>query len=109
MGLGSARYKSLAEARGDVAEYRKMKAKGVDPLLHKRTTRAAEALEAAKAVTFREAAIRYMDANRAGWDSRHAQQWKATLEQYAYPVMGDLSVQAIDMALVLSVIQPIWL
>src|SRR5258705_787477 len=56
MGLGSARYKSLAEAREDVAEYRKMKAKGVDPLLHKRETRAAEALEVAKAITFKEAA-----------------------------------------------------
>src|SRR6476660_6352592 len=95
MGLGSARFKSLAEAREDVAEYRKLKAKGVDPLLQKRATRGAVDLEAAKAVTFKEAAIRYMDANRAGWDSRHAQQWQATLEQYAYPVMGHLSVAAI--------------
>jgi integrase len=108
MGLGSARYKSLAEAREDVTEYRKLKAKGVDPLLHKRATRAAEDLEAAKAVTFEEAATRYIEANRAGWDSRHAQQWKSTLEQHAYPVLGHLSVQAIDMALVLSVVEPIW-
>jgi integrase len=108
MGLGSARFKSLAEARQDVAEYRKLKSKGIDPLLHNRATRAAEALETAKAVTFKEAAARYMDANRAGWDSRHAQQWQSTLEQYAYPIFGHLSVQAIDMELVLAVVQPIW-
>src|SRR5258707_3371687 len=58
MGLGPARFKSLAEAREDVAEYRKLKAKGVDPLIQKRATRAAEALDAAKAITFKEAAIR---------------------------------------------------
>ena len=108
MGLGSARFKSLAEAREDVTEYRKLKAKGVDPLLHKRTERVTKALEDAKAITFEKAATRYMDANRAGWDSRHAQQWKSTLEQHAFPVMGHLSVQAIDMALVLAVVEPIW-
>jgi integrase len=108
MGLGSARYKSLAEAREDVAEYRKLKANGVDPLLQKRATRAAEALDEAKATTFKEAATRYMDANRAGWGIRHAQQWKSTLEQHANPVMGHLSVQAIDTGLVLAVVEPIW-
>src|SRR5260370_10356873 len=109
MGLGGLRDLSLAEARADVAEYRKLKSKGVDPLLQKRGTRGAEAVEAAKAITFKEAAIRYMDAKRAGWGPRHAQQWQSTLEQHAYPVMAHLSVQAIDMALVLAVVQPIWL
>src|SRR5258705_7519865 len=108
MGLGSERVVSLAEAREEIAVYRKLKAKGLDPLEHKRAEQAAQALADAKATTFKEAAAQYMDANRAGWDSRHAQQWKSTLEQHAYPIMGDLSVQAIDMALVLKVVQPTW-
>ena len=44
-----------------------------------------------------------------GWrNARHRQQWANTLETYAYPVLGDLPVAAIDTALVLKVIEPIW-
>jgi integrase len=107
MGLGSALDVSLADAREKRNEYRKLKANGVDPLEQKRATRAAQALTAAKAVTFKEAATRYMDANRAGWDKRHALQWQSTLEQHAFPKFGDLPVGAVDEALVLAVLQPI--
>ena len=79
MGLGSARDVSLAEARDEVAEYRKLKTKGVDPLEQKRAARAAEAFAVAKAVTFKEASTRYMDANRPHWDARHALQWQTSL------------------------------
>jgi integrase len=108
MGLGSALDVSLADAREKRNEYRKLKASGVDPLLQKRAARAADALVAAKAVTFKEAATRYMDANRAGRDRRHALQWQSTLETYAFPKLGDLPVQSIDTALVLAVLEPIW-
>jgi integrase len=108
MGLGSALDVSLADAREKRNEYRKLKANGVDPLQQKRAARAAQALTDAKAVTFKEAATRYMDANRAGWDKRHALAWQSTLEQYAYPRFGDLPVGAVDEALVLAVLEPIW-
>jgi integrase len=108
MGLGSALDVSLADAREKRNEYRKLKASGVDPLQQKRAARAAQAVTAAKAVTFKEAATQYMDANRAGWDKRHALAWQSTLEQYAYPKFGDLPVGAVDEALVLAVLKPIW-
>jgi integrase len=108
MGLGSALDVSLADAREKRNEYRKLKANGVDPLQQKRAARAVQALTAAKAVTFKEAATQYMDANRAGWDKRHALAWQSTLEQYAYPRFGDLPVGAVDEALVLAVLKPIW-
>ena len=108
MGLGSALDVSLADAREKRNEYRKLKASGVDPLLQKRAARAAQVLEDAKAVTFKAAATRYMDANRVGWDEQHAQQWQSTLEMHAYPTLGDLPVQSVDKALVLAVLEPIW-
>jgi hypothetical protein len=37
-----------------------------------------------------------------------AGQWGATLSTYAYPHIGALPVQAIDIALVLKVLEPIW-
>jgi integrase len=108
MGLGSARDVSLAEAREKVAECRKLKANGIDPLKHKRDGEAAQAVEDAKAITFKEAATRYMDANRKGWTRSHAITWRSTLEAHAYPVFGDLPVQSIDKALVLAALEPIW-
>lgn len=43
------------------------------------------------------------------WENlKHANQWRSTLETYAYPVMGQLSVKDIDVALVLEVLEPIW-
>jgi integrase len=48
-------------------------------------------------------------AHRAGWrNAKHAYQWEATLAQYAAPVIGALSVQAVDTSLVLKVLEPIW-
>jgi integrase len=108
MGLGSALDVSLADAREKRNEYRKLKANGVDPLQQKRAARTAEAIATAKTVTFKEAATQYMDANRAGWDKRHALAWQSTLEQYAYPKLGGLPVGAVDEALVLAVLKPIW-
>jgi integrase len=108
MGLGSARDVSLAEARDDVVEYRKLKTKGVDPLERKRAGQIAQALEDAKAITFKEAATRYMDTNRPHWDARHALQWKTTLERYAYSEFGEITVGAVDDVLVLKVLEPIW-
>ena len=66
-------------------------------------------LEAAKAITFKDCAANYIAAHRAGWrNAKHAAQWEATLATYAEPIIGALPVQAIDTALVLKVIEPIW-
>jgi integrase len=108
MGLGSALDVSLADAREKRNEFRKLKANGVDPLVQKRAARAAQILEDAKSVTFKEAATRYMDANRVGWDEQHAIAWQSTLETYAYATLGGLPVQSVDKALVLAVLEPIW-
>lgn len=57
-------------------------------------------------VTFRQAAEAYIAANRGSWKSaKHAEQWSATLERFAYPVIGDRSVAEIDVAAVLGVLE----
>jgi len=43
-----------------------------------------------------------------GKNPTHAQQWPSTLRTYVYPVIGDLSVQAVDTALVMKILEPIW-
>lgn len=63
----------------------------------------------AAAMTFRQAAETFIEAKRGSWkNEKHAEQWTATLERFAYPVIGDRSVAAIDIRAVLEVLeQPI--
>src|SRR5258708_11926229 len=109
MGLGSAFDFSLAEAREQRDELRKLIKRGVDPLETKAAEEQAKKIEAAKAITFRAAAARLIASKRKGWkNKKHAEQWAATLETYAHPVIGDLPVQAVDTGLVMKILDPIW-
>ena len=41
-----------------------------------------------------------MASHRVAWkNDKHAAQWPATLKKYAYPIIGELPVQAIDTTL----------
>jgi integrase len=109
MGLGPAADIPLATARELRDRYRSLLKQGVDPLEHKQAEKSTKALERAKAITFKDACTRYIAANRSGWRNiKHAAQWEATLKAYAYPIIGSLPVQAIDTALVMAVLDPIW-
>lgn len=109
MGLGSLTAVSLADARIKAAECRSLRQEGIDPIEARHARQAQAALDAAKTITFKEAAERYITSHRAGWkNAKHAAQWGNTLAAYVYPIIGALSVQAIDTALVCKVLEPIW-
>jgi integrase len=109
MGLGPAADIPLATARDLRDRHRALLKQGIDPLEHKQAEKSAKALERANAITFKDACARYIAANRSGWRNvKHAAQWEATLKAYAYPTIGALPVQAIDTALVMAVLDPIW-
>ena len=60
-------------------------------------------------MTFEHCAETYIAAHRAGWrNAKHAAQWESTLTTYAWPVIGELPVQAVDTGLVMKVLEPIW-
>ena len=109
MGLGAYPEISLADARTLATEARRQKALGNDPIALREPIRTQERIEAARSVTFRDCAKSYIESRKAGWkNAKHAAQWSATLETYAMPVIGDVSVQAVDVALVHKVLEPIW-
>jgi integrase len=111
MGLGTAGNDDvgLAEARELASEARRVIRGGGDPIAARKAARLQEQIAAAKAMTFRQCAEAYIKAHSAGWrNPKHAAQWPATLGTYAYPVFGELPVQAIDTALVMKAIEPIW-
>ena len=113
MGLGRAgeghNCVMLAEARNKASVLFKQVKAGSDPLHIRDEAIAAKKAAAVKAVTFREAAKRYIDGHKAGWkNAKHANQWTATLTSYAYPVLGDLPASLIETAHILAVLEPIW-
>jgi len=109
MGLGATHTIGLAEARERARECRRLRLDGIDPIEARKVARAQARLAAAKAVTFKNCAERYIASHQAGWRSlAHAAQWPSTLGRYVYPVFGSLPVQAIDVGLVLKALEPIW-
>ena len=100
MGLGPLHTVSLADARKRAGERRLQRHDGIDPIEARRAERLKAQLEAAKATTFKQCAESYIKAHRVGWrNGKHAAQWEATLATYAEPIIGKLSVQAIDTSL----------
>jgi len=109
-GLGSANALGLAEARDAAAECRKLLAQGIDPIELKREEKIKAAIEAAKAITFEECAEQYITTHEPTWrNPKHKAQWRNTLRDYVSPVFGKVPVQMVDTAMVLKVLQPIWL
>ena len=60
--------------------------------------------------TFRLAAERYHAQVSKGWrNGKHGEQWLNTLKSYAFPVIGNVSVDEIDAPAIQKVVLPIWL
>ncbi len=109
MGLGGYPDVTLADAREAARAARAKVRAGIDPIEEARSARSQLKATQAAALTFRQCAERYIKAHRAGWKNvKHAQQWENTLEQHAYPVIGDLLVRDVALSHVLKVLEPIW-
>jgi integrase len=81
-------------------EARRLVKEGRDPLAERART---------PALSFKAAAEALIENKRPGWrNAKHAAQWTATLETYAYPKLGALDVKAVETAVVLEVLRPIW-
>lgn len=109
MGLGGYPTVTLAGARERARELRLLVDQGIDPVEDRRIKKAAQRAERAKAVTFQWCAEQFIEAKSAEWkNAKHAAQWTATLEQYAYPVIGKMIVRDIELPHVLEILRPIW-
>jgi hypothetical protein len=51
----------------------------------------------------------YIDAHAASWrNAKHRQQWTDTPKTYCSPVFGKVLVQAVDVAVVMKLLESIW-
>jgi integrase len=109
MGMGSYPDTSLAEARDHATEYRKAKRVGVDPKDYRRKQLEGLRAQYASSKLFREVAEEFIENKRSGWkNKKHAGQWSATLKTYAYPMIGGMSVDQIQIEDILKILKPIW-
>ena len=105
MGLGPYPEVTLAMAREQAAEARRLVKAHRDPLAEREAVWAAKHAEAVKAMTFKQCAEQYIRARRK---TEHTAQWVTTLSAYAFPVIGNIRVASIDTGLVLKVLGPMW-
>ncbi|MET4528654.1 integrase arm-type DNA-binding domain-containing protein [Bradyrhizobium sp. JR18.2] len=113
MGLGDIDQVSLKDARKLAQAKRLLVVDGIDPIEERKARKAALVVEReatkAKATTFRQCAEAYIKAHQPGWKSaKHGSQWGATLEAYAYPVIGSLPVALVDRNHIMKILEPIW-
>jgi integrase len=110
MGLGPFPLIGLADARQLAEAARRQRLGGTDPIEARRAQQRDRKVAAAKPVmTFRQCAEALIAAKAPGWSNpKSAQQWGSTLRDYAFPIFGALPVAAVDTALVIKALQPIW-
>jgi integrase len=101
IGLGGFPTVGLADARKVALANKQLAYSGGDPLAERRKAR--------ETLTFADAVDRYLTAKLDEFrNEKHRKQWRATLDTYARPVLGDMPVRSIGVADVLRVVQPIW-
>lgn len=101
-GLGPYPDVPLAKAREYAREARELLRAGIDPIEQRRA--AARRLQ-----TFRQAVERYWAEKAIEFRSaEHREQWRASLERHAVPLLGNIAVADITLQDVLQVLTPIW-
>ena len=61
------------------------------------------------AMTFRKAALAFIDGHKDGWTAHYTRQWRDHFETFVFPEIGALPMQAVNNTdVVLRVLEPIW-
>jgi integrase len=117
MGLGSTRTFTLKEARQRARAARQQLADGIDPLAARREAKQAKLLATARALTFGQAAEKYLNTQAPTWSAKHTSQWAQTVlgrtlsgpsDEDHCKALRPLPVAAVDKTMVLSVLEPLW-
>ena len=109
IGLGAFPGVSLAQARQKAGELRQQIAEGRNPVQERTAAKARIRAEQAATLTFAEASERFIKAKSPEWkNTKSPAQWRASLETYAYPVIGNLDIRLIAQQHVEAILEPIW-
>jgi len=110
LGLGSYPEVTLAQARDKARENRRQIKDGINPIEEKKEKRAEAVRQLGRNTSFSECAELVLAIKeRELKNAKHIAQWRSSLVNYAFPIIGHLPVSTINKTHVLNVLQPIWL
>ena len=96
---------TLSEARDKAREGRALAKAGLNPSAEWRRQDAAPAVP-----TFRAVAEEAHKHRKGGWkNTKHRAEWLASLDRYAFPVIGNMPVNDVDAAAIQKILLPFWL
>lgn len=109
IGLGGYPDVTLAQARERARQVKEALWRGEDPVEQKKAARASLAAAQKRGLTFSDAVERYLEAKLAEFrNEKHKKQWRATLDTYAKPMIGNMLVSDIAVADIQRTLVPIW-
>ena len=109
MGLGSYPELTLEKAREKAGMWREQVENGIDPRDEVKEAKRKAATEVNRQKTFRVVATEAWTIKKAEFvNEKHAAQWINTLTTYAFPTIGDMLLDDIEVKHVHAVLEPIW-
>lgn len=106
LSLGAFPEVSIAEAKKKATDLRQQINNGINP---KQTRQIAEPAPEPEIPTFEEFALEVINNKKIEWSNpKHALQWDMTLRVYAFPVIGQKTVDQVNMQDILTILTPIW-
>jgi len=109
MGLGGFPEIPIKTARDEARRYKNQIREGLDPIIQRRTAKAALIEDQAKQITFKEAARRCHQSKVHEFRSvKHGNDWIRSLEMHAFPKIGNLPVGQVELPQIMQVLEPIW-
>lgn len=109
IGLGPFPEVSLSKAREKAAQAKEAIRNGIDPVETRKAARSALLASQRQGLTFIEAFEKYAAKKLPELRTeRYRNQWRATVEKYAFPELGGMLVQDITREDILRILHPIW-
>ncbi|MDA3896314.1 MAG: integrase arm-type DNA-binding domain-containing protein [Desulfobacteraceae bacterium] len=109
LGLGGFPSVPLADARNKARDAREKISQSIDPVAEKKALKAEMEASNMRKLSFKDAAIKCHQKNSAEFKNiKHSAQWINTLKTYAFPVVGNLNVDEIELQHIKAVLDPIW-
>lgn len=109
IGLGGYPDVTLEQARERARQARDLIRQGIDPVSERKARREALIKEQANQMTFQKAAMEaYKVKSKEFRNAKHRADWISSLERYAFPIIGQISVADVDVGHIQKVLEPIW-
>lgn len=106
LSLGAFPEVSIADAKKKATDLRQQINNGINP---KQSRQKDEPAPEPEIPTFEEFALEVIKNKKIEWSNpKHALQWDMTLRVYAFPVIGQKTVDQVNMQDILTILTPIW-